>query len=91
MLFVPVISCSPSCQLHDAKSQDFSLIAFVDDTLPSVSTFMNEVSGNTKATFITNGSNRKDAFYFSTLVSLLAFQDPFEISTDNQKEGIEGE
>lgn len=70
---------------------DFSLIAFVDDTLPSVSTFMNEVSGNTKATFITNGSNRKDAFYFSTLVSLLAFQDPFEISTDNQKEGIEGE
>jgi hypothetical protein len=58
---------------------DFQLIAFVDDKLSSVQAFMSKVSGNTKATFVTNGTNNDAAFYFSTLTSLLAFHDPFEV------------
>lgn len=57
---------------------DFALIAFVDDTGKNVQSFMKKVSGNPRATFITNGQENESAYYFYTLAELLAFEDPFE-------------
>ena len=57
---------------------DFALIAFVDATEKNVQSFMKKVSGNPRATFITNGQGNGSAHYFSTLTELLAFEDPFE-------------
>ncbi|MFD1429575.1 MAG: SIR2 family protein [Lacticaseibacillus paracasei] len=65
--------------LRQALSRDdFAMTAFVNNREENVKAFMNKVSGNPKATFITNGEGNSSAHYFSTLASLLAFEDPFE-------------
>ncbi|KRN96071.1 hypothetical protein IV55_GL001754 [Furfurilactobacillus siliginis] len=57
---------------------DFAMIAFVDETESKVKDFMQKVSGNPKATFITNGKDNDSAHHFNTLADLIAYEDPFE-------------
>ncbi|WP_407890151.1 SIR2 family protein [Levilactobacillus sp. N40-8-2] len=63
---------------------DFALLAFVKEDEVGVTRFMEKVRGNTKVTFITNGKENDKANYFSTLVELLAFEDPFEVHKNSE-------
>lgn len=63
---------------------DFSLIAFVNASEKNVQGFMQSVSGNPRATFITNGEGNNSAHHFSTLADLIAYDDPFENHEENK-------
>ncbi|AVK99527.1 SIR2 family protein [Pediococcus inopinatus] len=66
---------------------DFEMIAFVNDQEDNTQKFMNYVGSNAKATFVTNNDGNQYGHYFSTLVDLLAFKDPFELPDDEDSEG----
>lgn len=57
---------------------DFKLIAFLNEEEPNAKKFMKRVGSSAGATFVTNSEEFNTVHYFSTLVDLLKYNDPFE-------------
>ncbi|MCT3056009.1 SIR2 family protein [Leuconostoc citreum] len=64
---------------------DFKLVAFLNEEEPNAKKFMERVGSSAGATFITNSEDFNQVHYFSTLVELLKYDDPFDEVEINEK------